>query len=132
MGRPFLEAPSFGAVPPIRHIMTTDYAARARPSKAISKRLACLTNPDADTTIGRVTDFRLCQGIPSDQPIDREGSSELVAPFFALAHRLELNLVGQELPEHLSRLGNMTTEQCFHILDLDQELGLDPRGVDVG
>ena len=90
------------------------------------------SNPVGATTIGRVIDFRLCQGIPSDQPIDREGSSELVAPFSALAHRLELDLVGEEFPEHLPRLGDMAPEQRLHILDLDQELGLDPRGVNVG
>ena len=31
--------------PPIRQIKTAGYAARAKPSKAISKRLACLPNP---------------------------------------------------------------------------------------
>ena len=40
MGRPFLEVRSFAAVPPIRRIKTAGYAARAKPSKAISKKLA--------------------------------------------------------------------------------------------
>jgi len=34
------------------------------------------SNPVGATTIGRVIDFWLCQGIPCDQPIDREGSSQ--------------------------------------------------------
>jgi hypothetical protein len=51
MGLPFVEVRSFGAVPPIRRIITAGYAARASPSKAISNRLACLPNPVGATIV---------------------------------------------------------------------------------
>src|SRR5207247_3849026 len=70
--------------------------------------------------------------IPADEPIDSQCATELKPALPAASHGLDLDLVGEELPEHLAGLRDLTPKQTLHVADLAVKVGLDLLRIQVG
>src|SRR6266571_7520262 len=70
--------------------------------------------------------------IPTDEPIDSQCATELEPALPAAAHGLDVDLVGEELPEHLTRLRDLPPKEPFHVADLVVKVRLDLLRVQVG
>jgi hypothetical protein len=79
----------------------------------------------------RVSDQRL-EDLSTDEFLDRERAPELVAARPARTDRLQLDLFSQQLPEHLSRLDGLPTEQRCHVAGARLKPALELSGVDGG
>jgi len=88
-----------------------------------------MSNPVGATTYRRV--IRRDDSFVADEPIDCQRPTELEGTSPATSYRFELDLVCEQLPEHLAGLWNLAREHTFDIPDLPLKLGLDLVGVEV-
>jgi len=88
------------------------------------------TNPVGATTYRGV--IGPDERVPTDETIHGQRASELVPALPTPTDWLELDLVLEELPEHLTRLGDLAPEDILDAVDLVTEVGLDPVRVEVG
>jgi hypothetical protein len=73
---------------------------------------------------------RVIHRLPGDEPFEAQGAPELVAPLPARADRLELDLVGENLPQHLPLLDGLPAQETRHVADPSAELLSDLVGVE--
>jgi len=86
------------------------------------------SNPVGATTYRRVIGGD--DSFAADEPIYRQCATELESPPPATSYRFELDLVCEQLPEHLAGLWNLAREHTFDIPDLPLKVGLDLVGVE--
>jgi hypothetical protein len=70
------------------------------------------------------------ESFAADQLLDGKRTPKPVAPLSPAADRLQLDLVGQELPRHLSGLNRLPTEERCHLGDTGLKVALEMLDID--